>query len=347
MNKDIVDIEIIEFIDTSSESFEELKSLYDTNKKSDTSISSKLSNNYTLKGLDDVRELYATAMMQIQDFVDKGKEQSTASSIGSKVLATIDSKNRHIGKWLNNKAKEIEKENIYQSTISEIVTKLVSNIEQKRNEVIELVENLSNIRTDMLSKISTYEGINAKAMAMLTNTKENTKKYFDIKQLATMSQATVQKIYSDVATDIEPLLAASVIAVDQIQAILPTIENDLQSKLSVKTLQQQLADLNTMTNSMANLAKDAGSLIRKSINDTVCESIAMLGETGLDIKAIQASAEADIKYQNKLNDIMQKTTAKINSDFEAVQKISSNLLAHRSSRQDNLITQYADSAAKE
>lgn len=53
MNKDIVDIEIIDFIDTSSESFEKLKSLYDTNKKSDTSISSKLSNNYIIGGSHD------------------------------------------------------------------------------------------------------------------------------------------------------------------------------------------------------------------------------------------------------------------------------------------------------
>ncbi len=324
-------------------SLADLNSLYNKTKAEDTAQSSKLTSNFTLKGMDEVKEMVASAMMQIEEFTNKGKEQGIVSATTSKALALVDSKNKWIGKWFNGKVDASKRESIEQSTVSEIVTSLKNNVEVKRNEVIDLIEDLTNIRLSMIERLDTYNLIDAQVTKLVETTEPSTRKRFDAQQLATMTKATIQKIESDIKSMIEPLIASATISVQQIQQLMPTIENDLQSKLSIKAFQQQLQDLNEIVKATTDLSKEVGSKVTASTRETIYQSISMLSETGgIDTKALQQSANEEVKHQEKIASLMKKTSEKINQNYNDMIGIQKNLIESKSRLSDNLISQYSE-----
>jgi hypothetical protein len=193
----------------------------------------------------------------------------------------------------------------------------------------------------MLERLETYHYIDKEATVIVQSSEPNTRQLFDAMQLSTMTKSAIQKIQSDVSSTIEPLLASANVSVQQIQAILPSIEYDLQSKLSIKGFQQQLQDLNGMVKAAATLSTTVGSKIRTSVNETIYQSISLLSESGVDIKAIKQASEDEIKHQQKVQSLMQATAEKIKSDFTAMNEIQSNLLANKAKLNNQLISQYA------
>lgn len=318
-----------------------LQSLYNESKEADTILTSKLTSNFTLKGMDEINSLVAAAMLQIEEFTNNGKEEGLVKSTASKALSILDAKNKWVGKWLGAKSEAIKTENLMQQTVTQIVSNLRKNIDSKREEVISLIEELAKIREAMLARLETYHYIDKEATAIVQSSEPNTRQLFDAMQLSTMTKSAIQKIQSDVSSTIEPLLASANVSVQQIQAILPSIEYDLQSKLSIKGFQQQLQDLNGMVKAAATLSTTVGSKIRTSVNETIYQSISLLSESGVDIKAIKQASEDEIKHQQKVQSLMQATAEKIKSDFTAMNEIQSNLLANKAKLNNHLISQYA------
>lgn len=328
--------------DTPAISIKELQDLYNHTKKTDTEVASKLSGDHTLRGIDGIDTLIAEAMVQIEAFVNKGREKSTASKVGSKALSIFDTKNGLFRNWLSGRKENLTKEDILDSSIPEVIHRLKTNIEAKREDVINILQLTASVRTDMLTKINIYENIKNKATKALESISPTSREALDAKLLVTMSAATVQQIYNDLKSDIEPLMAAANIAIDQIHQILPTIEHNLQSKLSIKSFQQRLSDLNSMVKGASDLAINAGKIISEDVHNTVYQSLSLLSETGIDVKALKEAQDTNFKHQEKLNGLMKKTAEKVHSDFVTVQQISNNLLSHKEANADNLIEQYAD-----
>ena len=314
-----------------------LTDLYNQTKAIDTKGQSTLTDNFTLKGLDEVKEMVAAAMLQIDEFTNKGKSQSTLSSIGSKALAVAP----FIGKYFDKKIEAAKIEAIQQQTISEIVNTLRSNVERKRNEVIDRIQELASIKDTMLASLQTYKSIDSQATAIVHESAPHTRELFDAQQLATMVKHTITKIESDLASMVDPLLASATISVNQIQAIMPTLENDLQSKLAFKSFQQQLQDLNETVKAITDLASNAGDKIRTSVNETIYQSISMLGETGLDIKAIEKQAADELAHQQRIKLAMDNTSKRINENFQAMTRIQSTLIENKSKLNNSLISQYS------
>jgi len=141
--------------DTLTTSIKDLTLIYNKAKEESTKDSSKLTSKRTIKGIEEVKDVITNAMLQIEEFVKKGKEESTVTSVKSKAIATIDKNNRWIGKWINNAAKNLKVEAIHQSIITDLLTTLKTNIETKREEVIEFTDELVTIKT-MLFKDYLY-----------------------------------------------------------------------------------------------------------------------------------------------------------------------------------------------
>ena len=62
------------------ESIKDLEQLFKQTKEDDKVDTSKLTDNFTLKGLDEVKEQIATAAAQIAELAGKGKEQQESKS---------------------------------------------------------------------------------------------------------------------------------------------------------------------------------------------------------------------------------------------------------------------------
>ena len=315
---------------------QELSNLYNSTKTADTTDSSKITSSFTLKGLDEVKSMVAAAMLEIDKFTSNGHKQSAIASFGSKALSIVP----FVNTYFAGKIDAAKTEAIQQQSITQIVETLRNNVEAKRNEVIDCIQDLASIKTNMLSRLATYTQIDAEASTIVANAQPHTRELFDAQQLATMVKHTITKIETDISSYIDPLLAAATISVNQIQSIMPTLENDLQSKLSIGAFQQQLADLNSTVQAITQLASNAGDKIRSSVNETIYQSISMLGETGLDIKAIERHASEELAHQKRIQQAMADTSTKINENYKAMTRIQSTLIENKSKLNNSLISQY-------
>ena len=333
----------IEIVEDEVPTLSTLMSDYNKVKKSNTEASSRLTSDFTLKGMDEVNQMVSDAMLKIDDFVANGAKEGAIKTAASKALAVIDPKSKWAGKWLNSASTAVREEELSNKTIDEIVIELTANIEKKREEVITAVEQAVVVRTSMVESIQLYKVLQTKAEQALQQTSENTRASFDAKYLITMLIGSIENLETDIKSHVDPLIAAANISVTQIQAILPTIENDLQSKLGFKAVQQKLADLNQMTKEVSNLASIVGDTLRKSINETTYESIALLSETGLDTDKMEKVAAAEIEHQKKLNVLMLKTQANVSDTFEKVKQHQINSNEQRQANTNLLIEAYAES----
>ena len=134
---------------------EQLLAQYNSYKQSDSEQASQTTKKYTLKGLDEVNELVANAMLQIDDFVSNDTP-STFGSIKSKALAILDPKDRWIGKWASKAADEAAKVDTKSQTVDEIIKSIRKSIETKRDEVISSANSAFEDRDSLSARLKFY-----------------------------------------------------------------------------------------------------------------------------------------------------------------------------------------------
>ena len=189
-------VETIEAIQIVAEAIQEDKSqlkdlelAFNSIKRGDIDDHSKLTDKFTLKGMKEFSTLVTTTVLKIEEFANRGKEQSTTSSLGSKMLAVIDKNNSHVGKWIKGKQKDFKIESLEQKNITELLQSLRTTIEQKREEVVEKIVELKQIRDGVISRIKDYEILGKKVSHIALTAEEYTREKLDAEQLATMVNA--------------------------------------------------------------------------------------------------------------------------------------------------------------
>ena len=320
---------------------EELLISFQSTKRKATADSAVLTDYTTIRDMDSINEMVAEAMIKISDFTSNGQKQGFFKSKMSSALATIDPNDKWAGKWLNSSAESSKLEAINNSTITEIISKLVADIELQRDSVIEYIQNAASVKQSMELSLVTYENLKSKTQAVLDSAVEHSREFYDSQLLLSNLTASIESIRTDIASHVMPLIAAANISVTQITAILPTIENDLQAKMGFKAFQQKLTDLNQMVKQTSDMASKVGETIRKEINSTVYESIKMLGETGIDVDRMRAIANDEAKHQAKIKEVTLKTQAKISKTFSDVQQLALETAKTRNENQNLILEDYS------
>ena len=105
---------VAEAIQEDKSQLKDLESAFNSIKRGDIDDHSKLTDKFTLKGMKEFSTLVTTTVLKIEEFANRGKEQSTTSSFGSKMLAVIDKNNSHVGKWIKGKQKDFKIESLEQ-----------------------------------------------------------------------------------------------------------------------------------------------------------------------------------------------------------------------------------------
>jgi hypothetical protein len=327
-----------------TQSLQSLMDAYNSVKANASDATNKLTNSFTLKGMDSINEMVSEAMEQIAEFTTNGKKQGAFAAAGNKALAIIDPKSKWAGKWLGNASTEVKKEALKEKTLNEIIDNLIAQINTKREEVITFIESATSIRSDMITSISAYETLQTSATTLLNNAVENSRESFDAKFLITQLTTTIQGIKTDITSHVDPLIAGASVSVNQIATILPTIENDLKYKSGFKVFQQNLSDLNGMVKSVTNLATNAGDAIRKDVNSTIIDSLAMLGETGVDTERLAKVHEEQMLHQKAIDKVMSETKDKINNNFNNMQQLQLKMDEERLATNSILIAAYSKEA---
>ena len=275
----------------------------------------------TLKGLDSINELVAEATNQINDYVNNGLPKSTVSSLGSKALAIIDPNNSWAGKWLNNAKESVKKETLMNKTINQIVDELIAAIETKREQVVQLVEQAIETKVLLEADRLHYQELKDKAEKYLQACTVDSRDYFNTQRLLSGIITSLQHISIYIDSEINPLVTAAKMSISEIDMKLPSIEYDLRQTGNTKTFQQSLADLNGMLKTVTTLAATAGDAIRKDINNTIYDSITLIGDADLDIKRMQRIQQEELAHQQKINTLIVNTQNKISSNLKQVQQL--------------------------
>ena len=291
--------------------------------------SKSISSEFTLKGLDEINELVANAAIQIDEFVNNGKKEGFLSRTKSKALAILDPKDRWIGKWADNAAKETKKEDLTNKTIDEIVNVVKKNIEQKRDEVSNLVFKVIEAKGQYEERLKFYNNIIERAMVVYNNTDKNTKDFFSAQMLVTMVKGSIINLETTIENDINPLIANSMMSVEKINAVIPNIAYQLKAKLDIKTVQQQLSDLNSMVQVAVDLNNIVGDKVTRSIQDTTLQTLKFIKETGIDAKMLENKIKRDEAFRRELTQTIDSVKKDITTQFETIQNASLALESNR------------------
>ena len=326
--------------ETKVESIKDLEQLFKQTKEDDKVDTSKLTDNFTLKGLDEVKEQIATAAAQIAELAGKGKEQSTASSLTSKAIAILPGSTA-LAKWFGVKSDEMKIEAIKQQSITQVVNGVIASIESKREEVVQIIEELHKIRERAIARVQVLETISDRVEAFLKQSNLSAREILDGQQLASSTKVSIEKLYSKIQSRIEPYIMSATLAVQKVQNIIPTIESDLLGEMGDKVAQQNLQDLIDMTQGITELTSEVSVKIKNSINETIYSSMELLANTGIDIKQLEASAKADIEHQEKIQKLAKKTQDKINESYQQMTQLHLTMNQKRAEHSQTLIAQYS------
>lgn len=311
--------------DSNKDKLNSLLGAFNSIKNKSSEAAQSLTGKSTLKGMEEINELMASAMSEIAKFSDTGKETGFFSSAKSKALAVVDPNSSWVGKWMHKAADEVAREELKTKSISEVITSVKNSIESKREEVITFIEYACSVRDSLIDSVQQYKAVEKEASKALEDAPANSRENYDAKMLITMIKQAIIKIEGDLKSSIEPLITSADISVQKIQTMLPSIEEDLQSKLGFKAFQQQLADLNGMTMAVLELSTAVGSKLRDDIKGTIYESIEMLSKTGVDVKELETLAQKEVAHQNKVRDLMMKTKQKMDDEFEGIGRLQEKL----------------------
>ena len=300
---------------------EQLLAQYNSYKQSDSDQASQTTKKYTLKGLDEVNELVATAMLQIDDFVSTDTP-STFGTIKSKALAILDPKDKWIGKWTSRAADEASKIDTKSQTVDEIIKSIRKSIETKRDEVIASAHSAFADRDNLSARLKHYESILVQAKQLLAEADPMSKTSFSAKLLVNMTTTTIMEIQATISDDINPLITSAGIAVERIEAIIPSIEAKLQDKLGIKTFQQQLSDLLSVAQVVTDLTNVVDEKVTKSIQDTTLQTMSMLKNSTLDVDRLKSKLNRDNIYRAKLESAISDVQSSVNNEFTKLQTLA-------------------------
>jgi len=302
-----------------------------------------LTKGFTLAGMDSVNELVSDAMQKIDEFTTNGAEQSFLQRSTSKALAVVGGKNSWLGKWADKVATEQRTEQLNAMTINEIVDELITNVGNKREEVILFIEEAVKIKQSMIVDISTYEELLTRVQTVVSEAAEHSRELFDSKQLLVMLTATIEGLKTNIKSQVDPLIVAASMSVEKIGALLPTIENDLKYTTGFKAFQQKLSDLNGMVTAVTELTTSAGDVIRKDINESVYSAIELVGKTSIDVKRLRQIDQQETAHQKRINEVVNRTQKEANQNFEDMKQLQLEQQQNREKTTNLLIENYAES----
>ena len=310
-------------------------------KKEDSKQKEKLTTQLTLKGMESINELIADAMQEINEFTSNGEEESFLGRQTSKALAVLDSDNKWVGKWFKGKRDDLAKEELKQKTPAEIVQVLRSNIEKKREEVVNSIQMAVETKKQLILNTQSYEQLKSQADALLSSAEEFSREEFDIKRLITNLITAVEKSYADIKT-YSDMIAAGSISVSEIDNQLPTIEHDLDSVLGVKVFQQQLADFNDLTSATVKMVETATSKVKQECNITIQESLKKIGANITNVSSLKKIAEIDEKQASEVKTLLTGIQDKVNKNFKEITDYQAQLTTKREQNQHTLLSGYSE-----
>jgi len=338
-------VEIVDEIEeTTTEvtyTIEDLTSEYSTLKNEASKATAELNSKATLNGMDDINKIVATAMKEIEVFTNSTKKPGIVSSVSSKAIAIIDPNNKWAGKWIDNATDRVAEESLKESTIEEIADKVITSINQQREEVIDYMEAIVHIRGTLVNNQVYYNDLLTKAKLLLPTIALDTREELDTKSLINRLTKSVIQLDRMVTSNINPLIASAKLAIQKIDEELPDIEHDLKYSGSFKIAQQKLADYIGMAKTVKAMTEEAGDVIRKDIQRTTVESIKMVGEVIIDTDRMARIQQEEDKHLETLNKVMANTHEKINQSFDNVAKLHVNYLETKQKHQHQLIDNYS------
>jgi hypothetical protein len=330
-----------EIIDEITYTIKDLTLEYNSTKDEASKATNVLNSKATLNGMDDINKIVATAMKEIEIFTNNTKKPGIVVSISSKAIAIIDPNNKWAGKWIDNASDRVVEETLKESTIEEIADKVISSINQQREEVIDYMEAVVVIRTTLVDSQVYYTALLEKAKLLLPTIAIDTREELDTKSLINRLTKSVIQLDRMVTSNINPLIASAKLAIQKIDEELPDIEHDLKYNGSFKIAQQKLADYIGMAKTVKAMTEQAGDVIRQDIQRTTIESIKMVGEVIIDTNRMTRIQQEEDKHLETLNKIMASTSEKIDQSFDNVTNLHISYLESKQKHQHQLIAHYA------
>lgn len=327
--------------DPSTTTLADLMATYNQAKEAGSRDAAEITGGIKIASVDDIKEIAKEYTLKIQDLLDSDVEQTAVGKAVGKGLAVIDTKSSFLTKWFGSKKKALKEKDIEGMTIDALVKSLDVAVNAKRDEAIATTTKLQTIKENMIERLAIFEQIEKQVEQLLVKTKPATKEKFDAQRLAISVKGTIENIKNDIQTVYEPLVMMAVVAVENIQNNLPTVADDLQRILAAKAGQKNIKQLNDIYTAYSEMGKEARNKIKLAVNQTMLDTISLVGNTGIDVAQIEKATKADLEQQKKIQQKIAETVNKIEQDYKEMARIQDTLIEGRKHVNSTMISQYS------
>lgn len=327
--------------DTPITTLADLMATYNQAKEAGSRDAAEITGGIKIASVDDIKEIAKEYTLKIQDLLDSDVEQTAVGKAVGKGLAVIDTKSSFLAKWFGSKKKALKEKDIESMTIDALVKSLDVAVNAKRDEAIATTTKLQTIKENMIERLAIFEQIEKQVEQLLVKAKPATKEKFDAQRLAISVKGTIENIKNDIQTVYEPLVMMAVVAVENIQNNLPTVADDLQRILAAKAGQKNIKQLNDIYTAYSEMGKEARNKIKLAVNQTMLDTISLVGNTGIDVAQIEKATKADLEQQKKIQQKMAETVNKIEQDYKEMARIQDTLIEGRKHVNSTMISQYS------
>lgn len=268
--------------------------------------------------IDDIDKTIAMSIKQINDTTTTHKEKEKTTT--SKAM-TILSKTPFLGKYLDSTTDTLEMTSIESRNVNDTVSDLRDGMVRKKEELISFITKLNEEKLKLQAQIPQYEELKAYSENMMKSAEQATQDYWDATELNSFAIYNISSINEYIRQEVNPLTDAATKVSSKILKILPTLNNQLKRKLTVKGAQDILKNLNTALNATIELNEKITTQVTADVRATQLEVMESLGK-GANVQALEDNAKKQILHMKKLNEAEMTIKKNIEEENRALNNIN-------------------------
>lgn len=268
--------------------------------------------------IDDIDKTIALSIKQINDTTTTHQEKEKTTT--SKAM-TILSKTPFLGKYLDSTTDTLEMTSIESRNVNDTVSDLRDGMVRKKEELISFITKLNEEKLKLQAQIPQYEELKAYSENMMKSAEQATQDYWDATELNSFAIYNISSINEYIRQEVNPLTDAATKVSSKILKILPTLNNQLKRKLTVKGAQDILKNLNTALNATIELNEKITTQVTADVRATQLEVMESLGK-GANVQALEDNAKKQILHMKKLNEAEMTIKKNIEEENRALNNIN-------------------------
>lgn len=279
----------------------EYQSAYASSVSKSKEIGKELASSISMLQLDVVKETLATSVVEIESLSNK----STSKSVLEKLPG--------MGRWFTKAKEKLRDEQLQNGSMSSAVDRLFKALNEKKQNIEDIAETMFRLKKKLAEECSAMEALEL-----------DMEKSIDIEELKEADVLRAKGLLTQIkpniikAKDRQGVITATIASAEQcalqISAMLPMLESEMITELTIQGGLQELKEFKSIYDSTVEIIEDINEQNEVAVKEVLLDVVdmAIVAPTSKALAQLESRNKSRLELQDKLNKKLEQ--AKINQD---------------------------------